>query len=494
MTHALLVAAAIALTILAHPPLGLWPLAFGMLAPLVVALEGASPRRGFALGWLYAVTMGTVLVRWLVIALADHYGVARPAAWAFTLGAVGALATLPGAATALYCALRPRVGATAAPILFAAAWTLGEWVRGGLLGFPWLLFGLSLHRVPLAIQVADLGGVWAVTFLVAAVNAGLSLAVRARRPSPLLPALVVAGLAALYGAWRLQAFPVEADEVGLRVGVVQAALGPEERFKPGSAARNTAHHAALTRRLAASEGRLDLVVWAETAVDGDLDREVGLRAGLRALATDLDTPLVTGAPRSAGGLTNSVVLFAPQVGLVESYAKQRLLPFSEYDPPGARLFEPLVGPLMVGSPYQPGREATIFRRGPLPLAAPICFEITYPGLVRTFRREGARLLLNLSNDAWFGRTGYPEIHFAHAVFRAVELRTWLVRAANTGISAVVDPAGRVRAELPTFENGTLATRVHPAGPPPLYARFGDPPVLGILAGMLAATVLRRAPS
>jgi apolipoprotein N-acyltransferase len=247
----------------------------------------------------------------------------------------------------------------------------------------------------------------------------------------------------------------------------------------------------MTRALL-GQGPLDLVVWAETAVDGDIDATPGLRERLTELVDGLGTPLVTGAARSSRGRpTNSVVLVAPGAGLLESYAKQRLVPFSEYDPPLAGILAPLLGPLMQGIPYEAGREPTVLRRGPIPLGAPVCFEITYPNLVRAFRMRGAELVLNLSNDAWFGRTGYPEMHLAHAVLRAVEFRTWVVRAANTGISAVVDPSGRVVDELPIFEPGTLTARVHPAGPPPLYARAGDGPVLLVLGAVLAAAATGR---
>ncbi len=475
-------AAAAGLTVLAHPPLALWPLAFGMLAPLVTALEGARPRRAFGLTYVYSAAMGLALVRWLVHALAEQYGVPRVPAWVFTGALVAGLALVPASAAALYGALRPRVGLAAAPLAFSAIWVLGEWVRAEILGVPWLLFGLSLHRFPLALQTADLGGMWAVGFVVVVVNAGLGLAAATRRPGPLAPALAVALLAGGYGAWRMEGIAPESPDE-MRVGVIQASLPPDERFQPGTAERNLERHAVLTRQLVGREG-LDLVVWPETAIDGDLDRAPLLGALAGRLVDGLGVPLVTGAPRSAGGLTNSVVLFAPGAGLVESYAKQRLVPFSEYDPALAGLLAPILSPLMQGEAYRPGGQATVFRRTPIPLGTPVCFEITYPDMMRAFRLGGARLLLNLSNDAWFGPTGYPEMHFAHVVLRAVELRTWIVRAANTGISGVVDPAGRVRVALPAFETGSIAATVRPAGSPPPYARLGDTPVLTLLAAIL----------
>ena len=123
----------------------------------------------------------------------------------------------------------------------------------------------------------------------------------------------------------------------------------------------------------------------------------------------------------------------------------------------------------------------------------MCFEITYPALIRRFRAEGARLLVNLSNDAWFGPTGYPEMHLAHAIYRAVENRSWVVRGANTGISAAIDPAGRVVAEVPAFTEGSFAVAVTPAGDAPFYARRGDGPVLAVLGATLLGALAWPAP-
>jgi apolipoprotein N-acyltransferase len=274
--------------------------------------------------------------------------------------------------------------------------------------------------------------------------------------------------------------------------VVQAAVPQDQRFQPGSAQRNTERHAELTRR-ATQRRKLDLVVWSETAVDIDLDETPALRDRLDRLAAELGVPFVTGAPRSEGGLrTNSVVLFAPRRGITESYAKQRLVPFSEYDPSFAAPLARLLGPVVEGEPYVPGTGPFVFRRGPIPFATPVCFEISYPRLMRRFRAAGAELLLNLSNDAWFGRTGYAEMHFAHAILRAVELRSWIVRGANTGISGFVDPAGRVVAELPIFEEGVVFAEVYAAGASPFYARAGDLPVLAFLLVVIAVSWLTRA--
>jgi apolipoprotein N-acyltransferase len=490
---ALAIAAAAALTVLAYPPYAIPGLGAVMLAPLVAVLDGGSARRAFAVTWLYSVAMALVAVRWLFHALLVEYRAAPLPSWLFVGLLVGGLAVLPATAAALFARLAPRLVDAAAPIAFAAIWSLAEWLRAAPLGVPWLLVAHTIAPWPIAIQLAEWGGAVLVGFVVTALGAGLGLALRRRSAWPLAAPALLAALALGLGAWRLAGVTSLDTGPSVRIGVVQAAVPQDQRFRSGSAERNVNRHEKASRALARREP-LDLLVWSETAIDADLDHTPRLKRDLEALASELGVPIVTGAPRTAGSVyTNSVVLFAPDRGLVESYAKQRLVPYSEYDPAWGAWLAPLLGPVTKGVPYAPGAEATIFRAAPLPFAAPVCFEITYPELVRRFRREGARLLINLSNDAWFGPVGYPEMHLAHAIFRAVELRSWVVRGANTGISAAIDPAGRVIEALPAFSEGTFAVSVTGAGPAPFYARHGDAPILAGLVILALAPITWRPP-
>ena len=482
-------ALAVIATSLAYPPAQVPCLGLVMLAPIAWLLDTLAPRRAFACAWLYSATFGLWLCRWIVHALVVEYHVAAAPAWIFTALVVFALALVPGAAGALYAALRPR--GLAAPLVFAAIWTLGEWLRGALLGVPWLLAVQTLARTPVAVQIADVTGQYGVSFVALAVGGGIGLALRRRDARLLVAPVALAALCLGYGAFALARY-ADAGGARVRIGVVQASVPQAERFQPGSAFRNVARHEAATRKLAAA-GPLDLVVWSETAVDVDLDKSPSLRRSLETLVNEIHAPLVTGAPRSADGRpTNAVVLVVPERGLVETYDKQRLVPFSEYDPPGFGWLAKLIGPVVEGEPYAAGDEATVFRAGPLPFSTPVCFEITYPNLVSHFRAAGAQLLVNLSNDAWFGRVGYPDMHLDQAILRAVEMRSAVVRGANTGISAVIDASGRIVASQPVFTEGTLRAEVAAAGPPPLYARTGDAPLVIALFMVVAGWANRDA--
>jgi apolipoprotein N-acyltransferase len=480
-------ALAVALQVLAQPPSPVWPLSLVMLGPLALFAETRRPRAVFVFAHLTSAAMALVIVRWLIHALSIEYGVARPAAWAFSVLLVGSYALIPAAVAAVYAAVSDRLHDATAPLAFAALWTLGEWLRAEPLALPWVLAAHPLAFVPAAIQTADLGGVWAPGFGIALAGGGLGVAVARRRWVPLVPALVF-----LIGAAGWTAGVSVESGPPLRVAAVQMSVPQNQRFQPGSALRNSLRHVDATREFLAGD-RADLVVWSETAVDDDIDVDPRLAARLQDLVEQTGVPLVTGAPRAGrGSRRNSVVRFAPGIS-PRFYDKQRLVPFSESEPRWLDWVAPLVAPLTEGDAYVPGAGPALL---PLPIqgqsvGTPICFEITYPHLVRAFRREGADVILNLSNDAWFGRTGFAETHLAHVPFRAVELRTWIVRATNTGISAVVDPRGRIVSRLGLFEEDVLVADVEGAGALGVYARWGDAPILILLALVLAGSFLPR---
>jgi apolipoprotein N-acyltransferase len=476
-----------AATVAAFPPLGAWPAALVMFAPLVAALDRASPRTAFWMTYGYQVATALAIVRWLVVPLAADYGIPDWRAWTFVVGLVSAYALIHALAASLWVRARPGHGEFMAPLGFAAVWTLSESLRAGPLVLPWMLTGQAVVASPVFVQVADLGGTAAVSFTVLAISAGLGIAISRASWRPLvLPALLTACTLG-YGAYQLAG--TEDPEPSLDVGIVQAAVAPRDRFIDGSAHRNLKLHLVASRALL-DEGPLDLIVWAETSIDAYLEPGSEVMIALQRFVDRMDVALVTGAARDHGDgvFTNSILLFVPGGSEPESYDKQRLVPFAEYDPQFGSLLNPLIGELSrADGQFEAGSEAVVFETGPIRFSAPVCFEITYPNEVRRFRERGADLMLNLSNDAWFGRTGFAELHLGQAQLRAVELRSWLVRGANTGISAIIDPQGRLQGSLGVYAEGTLRGSVGSAGPPPFFARFGSGPFVGVLiAGLIVA--------
>jgi apolipoprotein N-acyltransferase len=481
-----LLALGVALEVAAFPPFSLWPLAFAMLAPLAAAALVLPPGRAFAFAWLQQTLGGLAVAHWCLHALVVEYEAPLAPGLVFYFLMVGTYALVPAAAVALFARTRERVAPAALALHFGVLFVLAEWLRAEPLGLPWILAAHPLARTPLLIQGADLGGVYLPGLCVAAIGAGLAAWLVRRTARPLAAAAVLLALCIGYGAVRTALAPKGGPT--LAIGVVQAAVPQRERFQPGSALRNTHRHVDLTRELAAQEP-VDLVLWSETAIDDDLDAHPELLALLRYAAAQAGAPIVTGAPRSLGGRTTNAVVEIDDAGVRASYDKQKLVPFAEADPKRIGFLAGLLGPVSAGEPYVPGRDATVFP-GPIPFATPICFEITDPGLVRRFHRAGARLLLNLSNDAWFGRTGYADVHLAQAIFRAVEFRTWIARGTNTGISAIVDPAGRVVTQLGVGAQGSFRARVGAAWPASPYARAGSVPFVLLLACAAIGSPLR----
>ncbi|MGI9430944.1 MAG: apolipoprotein N-acyltransferase, partial [Myxococcota bacterium] len=379
MNAAAALAVGVALTVLAYPPAGIWPLAFAMLMPLAALADRATPRRAFAYTWLYSVVMATMIVRWLWHALVAEYRVPPESAALFIALLIGAYALIPSVAVALYARAGRFVGAGFAPCLFGALYVFGEWLRAEPLGLPWVLSGQTFVAAPLWIQTAEWGGVHAPGFVAAVVGGGLGIAFARRDARALLAPAALLVLAGVFGAQRLSVPRDEGPPV--RVGVVQASVPQGQEFRGDSATRNLGRHARSTWQLASQED-LDLIVWSETAVEADLDETPGLAAALRAVAAGSDALLVTGAPRSAAGKrTNAAVSFDAR-GLRTSYDKQRLVPFSEEDPEFIGFVAPLLGPVTAGERYAPGELATVFDGLAVPFATPIGFEITCPRLVR----------------------------------------------------------------------------------------------------------------
>jgi apolipoprotein N-acyltransferase len=373
-------------------------------------------------------------------------------------------------------------------LALAATWTALEFARANLLtGAPWDLLAHALYAHPLWIQSADVGGTFLISFLLAATGAaaGEVLAGAPRRGAAALTAGALLVAAAGYGALRLAG----EDDGGpyVRVALVQGNVPNAWRVDPAHA--DQAFQAFATATAAVVSARPDLVVWPENAVSFLLAPNQRFATALLALLGAGGPPLLLGGPRFAPAGTGHVQFFNAAHLLAASgaslgvYDKRRLVPFAEYAPvprvPGLgwRFDAP--------GDYTPGGEPTIFPQ-PAPFGVLICFEAIYPDLARDLVGHGARFLLNISNDAWFGTTAGLEQHFAIAVFRAVETRRALARATNTGITAVVEPSGRIGARFPTHVREAWVIPVPLRVGTTLYGRLGDAFGWLVLAGAALA--------
>ncbi|MBI4521661.1 MAG: apolipoprotein N-acyltransferase [Gemmatimonadetes bacterium] len=490
------------LLFLSFPPLYLLVPPFVALVPFAVFLYGLPPggegtraalRSGFYMG---AVYFG-LLVYWIAVALVWFTPMAIPA----YLGTVLVLAFLMSAfAWALHRATR----VAGAPLWLAlpVIWTAAEWFRGHWsdLSFPWLGLGTSLTAYPELVGIAELVGARGVTFWIALVNGLLAVLVLRFRAGTDLRwvALATAGVLVLppaWGVWRARTLELVP---AARVAIVQPNIPEHIKLDRETAVGSTLKVLdALMPQVA--PGSVDLVIWPEVTLPdylvlgqaaADLER-------VRAHAEAAGAPVLLGAldvefPEAGGYVPYNAAFVVTPRGLTDfRYAKHFLVPFVER--------VPFINPRLLGGIEYLGAFGH-GRSWPLARAANgatggvlICYESSFPQASRAYRRAGADFLINITNDAWYGRepwyarTAALWQHPAHMVMRAIEHRVGVARSANTGISMFVDPIGRTYQETRLFEATLRTGTVYTTGVTTLYTRLGD--VVGNGSAILTALVL-----
>ncbi len=456
-------------------PLGFWWLALPGLAALT-ALVSRAPRPPAAawLGLFAGAGHFTLALSWLVQPfLIDAERHAWMAPFAVLLMAFGlALFWAAAAAGSVLWAGWRR------PLAFAVALTLAELARGHVLtGFPWATVGHIFIGTAMA-QLAALGGAVALTLL-ATGAAALPVAFRRRG---FLAAAVLVVSAAGFGQWRLDQPDPPARPLTLRLAQPNAEQGA--KWDP---LRAREYFDRLLEFSAAAPVP-DVVIWPETAVPYLLENEPGLAPLIASAASG--ATVLTGIQSADGPLYhNSLVVIAPDATVQARYNKHHLVPFGEYIPFGDQAYAQFgisAFAARLGNGYAPGPGPAILDLGTrigrvLPL---ICYEAVFPQDLRNAPGR-ADWILQITNDAWFGTLSGPYQHLAQARLRAIEQGLPLIRVANTGISAVVDARGRLLATIPLGQAAYLDTVLPPALPPTPYARYGDGPVLAVLAGLSA---------
>jgi len=463
------------LTVAAFPNWNWGPLAFVSLVPFLVVLRGASPRRGFALGLAWGLAFYLGALYWVTYVMVTYGHMARPFAllgWVSLAVILAGYPALFGWAAAWLGGLGPAAWALAASVL----WVAVEFLRTYLwTGFPWVLLGYSQGSFLEVIQVAKIAGVYGVSFLVVLANAALAAAATCpeappwRRAMPLgLAALLLAG-AVGYGRAVLGK-PSPPAEVP--VGLVQGNIEQGIKWDPHMQEATLEKYRRLTVDVARE--RPALVIWPEAAMPFSIrtDRVLGPR--VLAVPREVQVPVLLGGPDLLGRrrYDNSMFLVGETGEILGKYAKRHLVPFGEYVPWQSLFF--FMDKLAVGiGDFVPGREVTIFS-GPFGrFSVSICYEVIFPNEVRQGVRRGADFLVNVTNDAWFGRTSAPYQHLVMSAFRAAENDVYMVRVANTGISAIIEPSGRITRATALFSDAAFVGRIGLRGGGTFYTRHGD---------------------
>jgi apolipoprotein N-acyltransferase len=482
------------LLVLSFPKFGHGAVAFVSLAPLLLALPGTTPGEGARLGYLTGAVSAVGVLYWTALVVVQYGGLSLPVG----LVVMGLLCMAFALFPLLFGLLMSswlRAFGPAALLLSPLVWVATELLRAHtFFEFPWCLLGYSQQGNLAVIQIAAWTAVYGVSAVVALASALLAYAavVPAHRARALFSLVGLAIALYAFGAWALQRPLTETGT--LRVGLVQGGIVQEDKWKPELALQNIDRHLELTRRAAEQGARL--VVWPESAVPFYYDHTPALAEELRDVTRRRQIHLLFGNDdREAAGEGPDRVfvgakLLSPSGELALRYHKMQLVPFGEYVPLqpiltlGGRVAAKLVEQV---ADFTPGWDAVVGEVEEHRLGAFICYESIFPHLVRRFTGSGAELLVNLTNDAWYGRTSAPYQHLAMSTFRAVENRRYLVRAANTGITAVIDPWGRVVARTALFDRTVLVRDVALVSDETFYARHGDVFAWAALGAVVALT-------
>jgi apolipoprotein N-acyltransferase len=465
---------------LSFPKFGHSFVAWIALLPLLLALRGAAPGRAFRLGYVTGFVAGLGILYWTALVVVQYGGVSQPLALIAMVLLCMAVALFP----ALFAWLVARWLAAFGPVgllLAPVAWVATEMLRShALYRFAWCLLGYSQQENLGLIQIASYTAVYGVSFLVASPAAAIAYAAAsraARGTAALAACAALVGLVWLHGT-RVLAGPAPSGPT-IRVGLIQANIRQEEKWDPTRADANIEAHLSLTKTAAEFGARL--VVWPESALPFLFDRNPELAQGLRSLARARQLYILFGnddvedAPAGPRVWVGAKML-GPDGELALRYHKMRLVPFGEYVPlqPLITLGGTFAARLVSrAGEFAPGTDYSLGSLDGRRVSAFICYEAIFPDLVRQFRARGSELLVNITNDAWYGTTSAPYQHFSMAVFRAVENGVWLVRAANTGITAVVDTRGRVVERTALFERTLLVRDVPMVAGATFYSRHGD---------------------
>lgn len=491
-----------ALIFFSFPKFGTGLLAWIALVPLLQALHRKTPYQGFLTGFVCGFIAYVGIIYWIAYVVV-HYGYLP-----LSVGVAAML--LLSAYMALYVALftagivylRAR---GVSPILSAPPlWTSLEYAKSHLFtGFPWENLGYSQYLMTTLIQAADITGVFGLSFAIVLINVVIfdlmdALKSETKRKYQIRRVMteVVAGVLLLallcgYGMFRMR--DVEKSLVQaprMPVSLIQGNIDQSVKWNPAFQRETVRIYSTLTRQAAPSAG--GLIVWPETAAPfffqdrNEMHLEVSLLPGMTG------DWLLFGSPRYEKEglglvLLNSAFLLSPDGITAGRYDKVHLVPYGEYVP--LRRFFPFIKKLVAGiGDFRsgPGYEPLTMQWNgrPRTLGVMICYEGILAEAARTYRQKGAGLLVNITNDAWFGDTSAPHQHLSMTIFRSVENRLYLLRAANTGISAVVDPAGRIEMRSALFERTAIKGSVAFMDGKTFYSVYGDVFVYGCIFGVM----------
>lgn len=471
------------------PKVGIDWLAWFALVPLLVSLTSISPKSSFRLGLVAGLVHYLTLVYWLSYTM-KTYGylpLYLCVAILFILSTYLALYVAVFSVSLTRFCSKPSICLFMIPVL----WVSLEYIRSFLLsGFPWELIGYSQYRNLHLIQISDMFGVYGVSFLIALSNGIFFLAIlyltgrnwqgtkvtKHLAAGSILAFALIFGLVWSYGKWRINSVnELVLASPSAQVTIVQGNIDQAKKWDPKFQISSTQKYINLS--LSAKTHKSDLIVWPETATPFYFPHNSGLSKMVQEGIIDTGSDFLIGSPsfickKNVVEYYNSAYLIRSDGNIYGKYNKAHLVPFGEYIP--FKKWFPFLGKMVeqVGD-FRSGNKGDTIEWNDYRLGLQICYEIIFPNLSRAMAKNNAELLVNITNDAWYGKTSAPYQHFSMAIFRAVENKRALVRSANTGISGFIDPVGRIIASTPLFQETIMTRSIPIINKTTFYTRFGD---------------------
>ena len=490
------------LLILSFPDFDLEFLAWLALVPLFYSIEGKGLYHSFILGFLTGIISFLGILYWIIVAVHTYGNVPLILSGFILLLLVVYLSLYVGAFTYLTRLIQIRSGLET--ILFAPLlWVALEYLRSFLLtGFPWANLGYSQYLNLPFIQMADITGVYGLSFVILLVNATLFRVLHQwpKKAFPVkelfLTVLILLGFL-IYGYVKMGV--VDREIIGnpsLRIGLVQGNIDQSVKWDESFQMETLKIYEKLSYK--AAEEKPDLILWPETATPFFFQDAKEYQPFVLDIPKKTNAFLLFGTPsykivRGKVHHYNSALLVSPSGELNGKYDKIHLVPYGEYVPFGEYLS---LGSLGEGiGNFKSGKDIFNFSPPQGQFGVLICFEIIFPDLCRRFVKKGANFLVTITNDAWFGRTSAPYQHFSMATFRAVENRVFIARAANTGITGFIDPRGKILKQGGIFTEEAITETIRLSNQKTFYTLYGDifAWICSVLSILLLANSLIRKP-
>lgn len=475
------------LLILCYPTIDLFLVAWIALVPFLLSLYDKGPKEAFKSGMVLGLLYFFGTLYWIYHSINHYGGLSLLSSVVVVILLCSYLSLYIGIFAFLFSVAIKKTKLPAS-LIAPVFWVVLEFLRSYMFtGFPWSSIGYSQYKFLTVIQIADITGIYGVSFLVVAFNGALAdifLIKRRTKDMPLFPlSQTIAGFvllfvftlsAVVYGQIRLRE---ERPGKQIKVSVIQGNIEQDRKWEPSYQDEVLGIYKDLSIKEAASSSP-SLIVWPETAVpfmfraDRGYTRElIDFQSRLRAYLL-FGSVMIKGRTNERYVLSNSSVLLDDNGTVSYIYDKIHLVPFGEYVPLQKLLF--FINKLVVGIGDYASGDSHLRATTPYgEFATLICYEIIFPGLVRKFYSNGGDFIVNITNDAWFGKTTGPYQHFSMAVLRAVENRKPVIRAANTGISGFIDSSGRILSKTELFQRTALTAEVKTDIRKSFYSRYGD---------------------